>query len=172
MKFGGNTRGKFVQFNKVGDQVAGRVVGVRVGVESKFGPQTVLDLIQDDGTAASVGIGKSPKDLAEKLAAAEKHYGGTLMGHYVFIKFDAEYKSPKGGNPGKNFQFDVDENEGPTTPPVPAAPATGDEVEKALARVTEKLGAERAMRVLRAIESTEKDKSKHAAKLLAAAKLS
>jgi hypothetical protein len=170
MRYPGSGGGDFAKFENVGDKYEGTFVGTRQ-VESKFaGDKTVVDIQTGAGKVVSVRLNLAA--LGPQWANANAAQPARV-GERIRFEFVGKYDSKNyGKGRGKDVVIDFLDRSDEGSVTTPAAAPSGDAIEAAMKRVTEKLGAEPAAQILRAIEQTERDKAKHADMLLRAAKLS
>lgn len=158
MKFTGGG-GSFAKFDKIGDRVAGKVVGTRE-LPNKFqnnAPQTVVDLLGADGVRTSVRLDK--RALIDTWAQATAKLGD-LVGKTIVFEFVKTYQSKRGGAPGKDITLEI--LDGPDG--APAAAALGEDPSaEAYARLVAAKGDTIAAQIKRAVEAVEKDAVKRAA---------
>ena len=173
MRYPGNGGGDFAKFENVGDKYEGKFIGTRL-VPGKFGGDaTCVDIAADNGKQYTVRLNLAAlgPQWANANAAQPVRVGERIRFEYVGSYDSKNFGKGRGKDVVIDF-LDRDGGEAPAAAPAPAASsASGDAIEAAMKRVTEKVGAEQAAQILRAIEQTERDKSKHAAALLKAVKL-
>lgn len=173
MRYPGNGGGDFAKFENVGDKYVGTYIGTRQ-VAGKFeGDQSVVDIKTDAGKTVSVRLNLKAigAQWANAIAAQPAR-----VGERISFEFVGKYDSKRfGAGRGKDVVIDFLDRGPNDAPPAggatAGAPPTGDAVEAALARVTEKVGAEQAAQILRAVQSVYKNTADHADALLKAVKL-